>query len=137
MAEDLQEAIRLHALSKAPIAAYIDDRWFGPTRNQGSAVPYVTCQEISNTSFDSHQGHSGVEESRFQFTLWGPCQMKLIQLASYIDRSFDSFKGDMNGIKIGYTKKLNRTHLGKDPGQNLYQIALDYRFLYHVLPVEV
>jgi len=140
--EDLAEAIRTHALSFLRLASMIvndDDttyRWYGPTLEQGTALPAVTVQQISSVDVaETHLGHSGLERARFQITVWSQCQLKLVRLGAEIERAFRSFRGVMGGaggFEVGQCTKVGAVDLGREPGRNAYKRAIDISFLYRV-----
>lgn len=138
---DLAEAIRAHALSYPAIANLIandDDtyRWYGPTLEQGTALPAVTVQLVSSVdAAETQLGHSGLERARYQFTVWSNCQLKLVRLSAEIERAFRGFRGRMGGacgIEVGYCNKANATDLGREPGRNALKRAIDFYFLCRV-----
>jgi len=141
---DLAEAIRAHALSYPAIAGLIENtgaeetyRWYGPTLEQGAALPAVTVQLVSSVdAAETQLGHSGLERARYQVTVWSNCQLKLVRLSAHIERAFRGYRGVMGGaggIYVGYCARANAVDLGREPGRNVYKRALDFYFLYRVV----
>jgi len=131
----LEEAIRAHALGDAAITALIGDRWYAVDLPQGKAFPAITMQQVSGTPEHSHEGHSGIENARWQFTVWSDCYEKCTRLAWYVERRFDAFRGQWGNseqgfMDIGRCAKTARVSFGKDPGQKLYRIAIDFYITY-------
>lgn len=133
--EFIEEAIRAHALLDPGIVALINDRWHTVDLPERTALPAVTVQQISNVPEHSHAGHSGLEHSRFQFTLWSDCHLKALRLAFAIERRFDAYRGRMggdDGIEVGRCAKVNRVNLGREAGQKIYRTAIDFRISHEV-----
>ena len=139
---DLAEAIRAHAISYPSIAGLIENaddslRWYGPTLEQGAALPAVTVQLTSKVdAAETQLGHSGLERARYQVTVWSSCQLKLVRLSAAIERAFRGFRGTMGGaggIEVQYCSQANAVDLGREPGRNAYKRALDFYFLYRVV----
>lgn len=127
----VEEGLRLRALEDATIANLIAARWYGPDLPLGTALPAVTVQQISGRAEESHQGHSGIENAIYQITCWGSCHLDVLRLADRVQKRFDKWRGTLpNGIQVGYMSRLDR-HYAKEPGQNVYQIVLDFRCMYH------
>jgi hypothetical protein len=133
--EFIEEAIRAHALGDPAIVAIINDRWHSVDLPERTAFPAVTMQQISGVPEHSHAGHSGLEHSRYQFTIWSDCHLKALRLAFAIERRFDAFRGRMggdDGIEVGRSAKINRVNLGRDPGQKIHRTAIDFRISHQV-----
>lgn len=138
---DLAEAIRAHALSYPGIVGLIENeddtcRWYGPTLEQGSALPAVTVQLVSSVdAAETQQGHSGLERARYQITVWSGCGRKMGQLQKEILHAFKGYRGIMGGpggIEVQRCAHANMTDLGREPGRNAYKRALDFYFLYRM-----
>lgn len=128
----VEEGFRLRALEDATIANLIGARWYGPDFPLGSTLPAVTVQEITGRGEESHSGHSGIENAIYQITCWASCHLDALRLADRVQRRFDKFRGTLpNQIPVGYMSRVDR-HYAKEPGQNVYQIVLDFRVMYGV-----
>lgn len=124
----LETGLRDKALEDAALAAAIGERWYGPDLAQGAEMPAVTVSQISGIPELAHQGPSGQTHSRYQFTVWSDCYIEVIQVAAHITRIFSGFRGTLpGGIRTGFISQINRVTLGRDPGQNLRRVALDFR----------
>lgn len=128
----VEEGLRLRALEDAAIEALIVARWYGPDLPLGTALPAVTLQQITGRAEESHEGHSGLENAIYQITCWASCHLDAMRLADRVQRVFDKYRGTLpNGIRVGYMSRVDR-HYAKEPGQNVYQIVLDFRVMYRV-----
>lgn len=128
----LEEGLRLRALEDATIASLIAARWYGPDLPLGTALPAVTLQQITGRAEESHEGHSGLENAIYQITCWASCHLDAMRIADRVQRVFDKWRGTLpNGIRVGYMSRVDR-HYAKEPGQNVYQIVLDFRLMYRV-----
>lgn len=128
----VEEGIRLRALEDASITTLIAARWYGTDLPLGGALPAVTVQQITGRAEESHDGHSGLENAIYQFTCWGSCHLDVLRLADRVQKRFDKWRGVLpNQIRVGYMSRVDR-HYGKEPGQNVYQIVLDFRVMYRV-----
>lgn len=128
--EFFEEAIRAHALGDSAITALIDQRWYIIDLPQGASVPAVTMQQISGVPEHNHSGHSGQENSRWQFTVWSSCYQKASRLSWAIERRFDAFRGQWGSPEQGWWDVGRCTKVGRvtmrNPEQKLYQIVLDF-----------
>lgn len=129
----IEEGLRTYALADAELEAMVGTRWYGPTLEQFSAVPAVTVQCISNTSAHSQQGYSGLETARYQLTVWATTQAAALPVLFRLERLLDGFRGQMGMVSVGRCWKAGRTDLGRDPGQKLYSVAIDFVFEYTVI----
>lgn len=128
----VEEGFRLRALEDATIASLIAARWYGPDLPLGTALPAVTVQQITGRAEESHDGHSGIENAIYQFTCWASCHLDAMRVADRVQRVFDKWRGVLpNQIRVGYMSRVDR-HYAKEPGQNVYQIVLDFRVMYRV-----
>lgn len=73
MATPLKDRIRAAAIASAPITAIVGTnpfRWYDRQLNQGSVLPAVVVQEVSNPQQYALVGRFPTSFSRVQFTLW-------------------------------------------------------------------
>lgn len=130
----IEEGFRLRALDDATITNLIAARWYGPDFPLNASLPAVTVQQISGRAEESHSGHSGLEHGIYQFTCWASCHLDAMRLAYRVQRRFDKYRGTLpGGINVGYLSRIDR-HFRKEPGQNIYQIILDFRVMYQSQP---
>ena len=129
----IEEGLRTYALADPDLAAMVGTRWYGPTLEQFSAVPAITVSCVSNASVHSQQGYSGLETARYQLTVWATTQAAVLPVLFRLERLLDGYRGPMGEVIVGRCMKAGRTDLGREPGQKLYSMAVDFVLDYTVI----
>jgi hypothetical protein len=68
---DWQAALRARLLAASPITALVAQRVYWMSRPQGSALPAITLQTISDEREQHMKGFHGVQSARVQVDVWG------------------------------------------------------------------
>lgn len=138
----LEQAIRTHLLNDAVLTSYLGDEavYFSVLPNDAQ-LPAIVLQEISAVDpSPTHSGHSGIENRRFQFTIWADCILKRVRIKTRLDRYLNNRNvvvgqtDGFDGIWCPRIAKANQTDLGLDPGRRLYVYAMDFIFSEKVQP---
>lgn len=139
MATDIFEvALREHVLGMPAIANLISDRLYVGYQQQGDVrQENIVVTRIAGTQTVSHSGHSGQETALFQFDVRSTCQLKCLQLASYIERRLRPqfcvpVIGTTHATQCGYVERRGRADMGRDKDTNMVRTMLDFFFLYEV-----
>ena len=138
----LEQAIRTHLLNDPTLVSLIgDDAVYFSNLPAAAAFPAIVLQEISGVDpSPTHSGHSGLENRRFQFTIWTDCVHKRVRIKTRLDRYLNNgntvvgASPGVDGIWCPRIWKAGQVDLGKDPGRNLYMYAVDFIFTEKVQP---
>lgn len=138
----LEQAIRTHLLNDAVLASYLgDDAVYFSTLPNDAALPAIVIQEISAVDpSPTHSGHSGIENRRFQFTIFSDCVHKRVRIKTRLDRYLNNRNvvvgqaAGSDGVWCPRISKANQTDLGLDPGRRLFMYAMDFIFTEKVQP---
>lgn len=136
--EIFEVALREHLLAMPAIANLIGARlFFGYEQQDNVSAPNIVCTRITGSQVVSHSGHSGQETALFQFDVRSTCQLKCLQLASYVERRLrPQFCvpeiGTDHATPCGYVERRGRLDLGRDKDTNMVRVVLDFMFLYEV-----
>lgn len=133
MTNYLEAAIRTHILNDPVLASKLSDEGvYFSSLPQEAEPSSIVLQEVSGVDpSPTHNGRSGVQRRRFQFTIWTDCVLKRVEIKTRLDRVFDSKAievGGSGGVYCGRVAKVGQVDLGKDPGRNLYLYAVDFMF---------
>lgn len=139
MATDIFEvALREHLLGMPAIANIVGDRlYFGYQQQADVRLDNVVITRIAATQVVSHEGHSGQETALFQFDVRSTCQLKCLQLVSYIERRLRPqlcvpVIGTDHATQCGYVERRSRVDYGRDVKTDMVRSSVDFHFLYEV-----
>lgn len=138
----LEQAIRTHLLNDPVLASYLgDDAVYFSTLPNDARLSAIVLQEISAVDpSPTHSGHSGIENRRFQLTIWTDCVHKRVRIKTRLERYLNNKNvvvGQLDGsdgIWCPRIWKANQTDLGLDPGRRLFMYAMDFIFSEKVQP---
>jgi len=111
----------------AGVKALIDDRMF-PLRAPDTAVfPLITYQRIGGDRDSTHDGNSGLDNSRIQFSCWSESYLVAKNLALEVVKALTGRAGPMGGTVRVASDVDNELDLF-DPETKLYSVIVDVSF---------
>lgn len=116
------------ALADATIAAKIGNRLWAVRAAQATTVPYVVWQTISGIPTYAHDGPTGNEEIRIQFSIFAADVATCEDIRDAFRNRFDGYKGNWTTIRIGYCFSDNDVDSAADTAE-LRQKSIDFRFM--------
>lgn len=138
----LEQAIKTHLLNDAVLASYLgDDAVYFSVLPAVAHLPAIVLQEISGVDpSPTHSGHSGIENRRFQFTIFTDCVHKRVRIKTRLERYLNNKnvvvgqQGGSDGVWCPRIAKVNQVDLGLDTGRRLFMYAMDFIFTEKVQP---
>jgi hypothetical protein len=128
----IEEAIVQHLRADPVVTADVGARIYGAgLLDQGVAMPAITFQRVSSgDDWQSHQGSSGLERARFQFTVYGARHCDAVLSATHLINAMDGKTGWLPGVSVGRCSRTNRTDLGRDRATMLYAQLVEFYMVY-------
>lgn len=118
MATPLKDRIRAAAIATPALTALLGTnpfRWYDLQLVQGSTLPAVVCQIISNTKNYVVGGRLVNSHSRVQFTLWGTNNSAGTAALASLETALATFLDSLNLIGVtGLLQYPNRIVMARD-----------------------
>lgn len=93
---------------------------------QNAVLPAVVVQRVSGLPDYTHDGDSGLEPGRFQFTSWAESYAAAKATALSVKAALSGYKGSMGTVTVGASFIANELDLN-DPDSNLRRVIVDAR----------
>ena len=90
------------------VSAIVDDRIYPLVIPQRGEIPAIVYSRYATVHVPTHGGMTGLEESRFQLSLWGDTPNDTWALADAVEDAVNGFSGDMAGVHVGLIKVVTR-----------------------------
>jgi len=109
------------------VVALNGDRVFPLRAPDTATFPLIVYQRIGGDRDVTHDGNSGLDDSRFQITAWSPLYKEAKELALEVVKALNGFQGSMGTTArvAGFVE--NELDLF-DPKTKLYSVILDVKF---------
>jgi len=131
----IEQAIQNQLLNNAGVAALVGTNiFYDGTVPQDTAAPYINLAKISAPRDYTHDGASGLVDSRFQFSIFSTQYTQNKLIAAAIAGALSGFRGVMGGaggVTVGRCFYEDETDLGKEPQTLFYHLAVDYKIGYN------
>ena len=105
----IHEAVRTTLISATDVSDVIGTKVFPAIAPQGTELPYITYQIISNNADQHMSGASGLQETRIQLNCWSASYAEVQNLAEAVRESLLPMSGTINSTLIcGVTSEGKR-----------------------------
>lgn len=128
----LEEAIKSHISGSKSLDSMISGRLFPLTMPQGTQLPAITYQKISENRSHSQGVDSGLTSPVYQFSCWGSNYGTAAMLVRGLRLAFQDFNGLMggeNGVFVQSTLVLGESD-DYIPDTNTYLRLIDIEYSY-------
>jgi len=123
---DWQAALRARLVAAAPVAALAGDRVYWIERPQGSALPAVTLQTITEDRAQHFAGFHGTQMARVQADIWAPTYGAARGLAEAVVAAAAPEQSG-NGVAFGRGFIDRMADSGERLGeQNVFRVTIDF-----------
>lgn len=130
---DIEEALKIHLLSKPNITSRIQDKLFPDESPQDISYPLVIWQKISDNKGHTLSGISKLNQPMYQFTSFSYSKVEAKEISKEINAALSDFVGALSGIKIQRIKLENEDSdllTTPDGTIKLYTESLEYQINY-------
>ena len=119
---DIEQGIITYLVSKSVSGG----RVYPLTLPQNAVLPAVVMQRVSSVPDYVHEGASGLELGRFQFTAWAENYAAAKATATAVIAALSGYKGLMGTVEVGASFIANQIDQ-KDPESHLCAVITDAR----------
>lgn len=123
-----KEQLVAYVLADPLIEEKIATRLYSVRGDQSGPVPYVVYQTVSGGQGHAHDGATGLEEFRVQFSIFAKTSLECDDLRDLIKDRLDGFSGVWVDVRVGYCFFDNDID-GIADTANLKQKTIDFRFM--------
>lgn len=119
---DIEQGIITYLVSKSVAGG----RVYPLILPQNAGLPAVVMQRVSSVPDYVHEGASGLELGRFQFTVWAENYAAAKATAAAVIAALSGYKGLMGTVEVGASFIANQIDQ-KDPESHLCAVITDAR----------
>jgi hypothetical protein len=129
-----EEAFTVYLLAQTALTALISTRFFPDVLPQGTALPAVTYQCISDVKYHTLTGQLEMESPNYQFTVFAATRTSARAVANQIKTILSDFAGTMGDVTIQYImlqNELPNTETASDGTIKTHTVDLEYTIYYN------
>lgn len=129
----IEQAIKKELMVASGVTDLISTRLYYVRAPQNVTKPYVVFFKVSAPREYSHNGVSGLAQSRFQFSCFATTYYVAKQITEAIRAAIEAFSGTMGGdggAGVGSCFCVNESDMYEDDTQ-LFHVAVDYLIWHH------
>lgn len=127
---EIEEAIKTYLATKTDLTALIDTRILTDSITDGTQLPCVVYQKISDVKDHTHDGQSSLERPVFQYSAYSTSKATTRSIANAIKNALQDYSGTLSGITIPYIKLMNEMSTAEqsaDGTQRIFVEDLEYQ----------
>lgn len=129
----MENAVIAKLLADSGLAALVDNRIYPVARPQGSMLPAITLQTVSNVPVYTNDGEAGIAEARVQIDCWGATYSSVKTVARAVTASLSAFFGTVDGVafqNVLLDGERDSRESGSNAPEYLFRTQLDFRVWY-------
>jgi hypothetical protein len=120
--------LRAAVLADATIFGLIGERYFAVLAKHDVQTPYMVVSTVSNLQPHTHQGSTGIEEPRMQFSVFADNPTTCQEIRDALKDLLDGLKVTWSASKVGscfYDSEIDTY----EPSSDIHQIDIDFHFM--------
>ena len=126
----IDEEMRVYLLSIPGVVAEIGARIYPAPLPQGTTLPAITYQAISDVPYLTSRNDSCYRQYRYQIDTWAASQKEAVRVDDTARTSLHGYSGQWGAFDIGLVKRANSSS-HYEPETQLRRVRSDY--MIHVL----
>ena len=120
--------LRTYLLADTTLSGLILDRIYSVLASQAPILPCVVWQTISSSEDSAHDGPTGLEQYRIQFSIYSLSQIEGASIRDAIKNRINGFTGAMGVVSIG-TCFFDNESDSYEETSDLYSKIIDFKFM--------
>ena len=130
---EIEEALTAYLLAHTGLAALVGTKIYWHEAPQGTALPFVIGQNVSDVKNPIHGGISTLENPNHQFTAYAATKKSAKAIAKQIKAALLGYSGTLSGVQIHNIQLLNELSTlekSADGTTKVYATDLEFQVFY-------
>jgi hypothetical protein len=128
----MEEELVQYLLADSALSALVDNRMTWNVRPQGSQIPSITLQVISDIRDYAINSETFLHTSRVQIDCWCDTYIQSLEVSRAVTSSLSGLKEDLSGVEIqgAFLIDQRQSYDESDATARYHRVSLDFNIWY-------